>query len=102
MPAVDRYPDYPVFKGLQRPMEFMGLQGRYIVWGGVTVTTCLLGYMIVYMLFGFVVGLVFFCVVASFGGAMIIIKQRRGLHSKKIHKGVFILSHCRRRLEVVG
>ena len=25
-----RYPDYPLFKGLQRPLEFMGLQGRYI------------------------------------------------------------------------
>ena len=23
-----RYPDYPLFKGLQRPLELMGLQGR--------------------------------------------------------------------------
>ena len=27
-----RYPDYPLFKGLQRPLELMGLQGRYIYW----------------------------------------------------------------------
>ena len=27
-----RYPDYPLFKGLQRPLEVMGLQGRYIYW----------------------------------------------------------------------
>ena len=26
-----RYPDYPLFKGLQRPLELMGLQGRYIL-----------------------------------------------------------------------
>ena len=26
------YPEYPVFKGLQRPLEFMGLRGRYIYW----------------------------------------------------------------------
>ena len=28
----ERYPDYPLFKGLQRPLEMMGLQGRYIYW----------------------------------------------------------------------
>lgn len=27
---------YPMFKGLQRPLEFMGLQGRYITWAAVT------------------------------------------------------------------
>lgn len=24
----ERYPDYPLFKGLQRPLEFLGIQGR--------------------------------------------------------------------------
>ena len=24
----ERFPDYPIFKGLQRPLEFFGLQGR--------------------------------------------------------------------------
>ena len=28
----ERFPDYPLFKGLQRPLEFMGIQGRYIYW----------------------------------------------------------------------
>lgn len=28
----EHYPDYPLFKGLQRPLEFMGIQGRYIYW----------------------------------------------------------------------
>ena len=31
-----RYPDYPLFKGLQRPLEVMGLQGRYIYWAAGT------------------------------------------------------------------
>ena len=30
----ERYPDYPLFKGLQRPLEFLGIQGRYIILGG--------------------------------------------------------------------
>lgn len=29
------YPDYPLFKGLQQPLELMGLQGRYIYWAQV-------------------------------------------------------------------
>ena len=32
----DNYTDYPMFKGLQRPLEFMGLQGRYITWAAIT------------------------------------------------------------------
>ena len=28
--------EYQMFKGLQRPLEFMGLQGRYITWAAVT------------------------------------------------------------------
>ena len=38
-----RYPDYPLFKGLQRPLELMGLQGRYIYWAaGVAGGNCLI------------------------------------------------------------
>ena len=32
----ERFPDYPIFKGLQRPLEFFGLQGRYIYWAAAT------------------------------------------------------------------
>ena len=42
-----RYTGYPLFKGLQRPLELMGLQGRYIYWaagavGGAILYPCLL------------------------------------------------------------
>lgn len=32
----ERYADFPVFKGLQKPLEFMGFQGRYIYWAAGT------------------------------------------------------------------
>ena len=35
----ERFPDYPIFKGLQRPLEFFGLQGRYIYWAAATART---------------------------------------------------------------
>ena len=93
--------EYPVFKGLQRPLEFMGLQGRYIWWGAGTVSGCLLGFMIVYMVLGFTAALVFFTALAGFGGVSIMVKQRKGLHSKKVDKGIFVICHTNNRLEVV-
>ena len=30
--ADNGYAAYPVFKGLQKPLEFLGIQGRYIYW----------------------------------------------------------------------
>lgn len=53
-----QYPDYPVFKGLQKPLEFLGLQGRYIYWAAGAVGGGILGFLIFYMWLGFVVGLV--------------------------------------------
>ena len=31
----DQYISYPMFKGLQKPLEFMGIQGRYITWAAI-------------------------------------------------------------------
>ena len=88
-----QYPDYPVFKGLQKPLEFLGLQGRYIYWAAGAVGGGILGFLIFYMWIGFIVGLVYLTIVIGFGGAMIFIKQHKGLHSKHSPVGVFILAH---------
>ena len=40
------YPEYPVFKGLQRPLEFMGLRGRYIYWAASTAGAAILSFII--------------------------------------------------------
>ena len=78
-----RYPDYPLFRGLQRPLEFMGLQGRYIYWAAGAVGGAILGFIIAYIIAGFVAG-------------MILLKQRRGLHSKKTEHGVFVYASSKR------
>lgn len=49
----EQYPDYPVFKGLQKPLEFMGLRGRYIYWAAGTVGGGILSFLIGYVAFGF-------------------------------------------------
>ena len=84
------YTDYQMFKGLQRPLEFMGLQGRYITWAAITAAVGILGFMLVYAMAGFIIGLAFAVISISCGAGLIMVKQRRGLHTKKSDKGIFI------------
>lgn len=91
----ERFRDYPVFKGLQRPLEFMGIQGRYIYWAAGTAGTGIVGFILAYCLAGFIIGLAVLATVISIGAVLILVKQRKGLHSKKEDKGVFIFARTR-------
>ena len=73
----ERYADFPVFKGLQKPLEFMGFQGRYIYWAAGTAGGAIVGFIIAYCLLGFVVGLVVLVFAISTGAALIFLKPRR-------------------------
>lgn len=92
----ERYPDYPLFKGLQRPLEMMGLQGRYIYWAAGAAGGAIVGFIIAYCLLGFVAGLVVLVAVLSTGVALIILKQRKGSHSKKNDRGVYVYAYSRK------
>ena len=92
-----QYVSYPMFKGLQKPLEFMGIQGRYITWAACAVGAAILGFIIVYIIIGFVAALIVLVVSLCTGAALILIKQKKGLHSKKEDHGVFIYS-CSHRL----
>lgn len=92
----ERYPDYPLFKGLQRPLEFMGIQGRYIYWAAGVAGGAIVGFIIAYCLAGFVGGLVVLVAVVSTGIALIMLKQRKGLHTKKDGRGVYIYAHSKK------
>ena len=87
------YQEYPVFKGLQRPLEFLGFEGRYIYWADGTVGGAMLLFFIFDAIFGFLVALIISTIVLGVGGVMIFIKQRKGLHSKQEDKGLFIAAH---------
>lgn len=88
----DKYTSYPLFRGLQRPLEFMGIQGRYIYWAAATAGAAILGFIIGYCILGFLTGLIILVSSLGVGAALVMVKQRRGLHSKKSDKGVFIYS----------
>ena len=74
----ERFPDYPIFKGLQRPLEFFGLQGRYIYWAAATAGGAVAGFAV------------------AVGGVLIVMKQRKGLHSKKSDNGIFIYAYSKK------
>ena len=52
------YGGYPVFKGLQMPLEFMGIRGRFIVIAAATFGVAFLGFILFYVLFGTVPALI--------------------------------------------
>ena len=91
----DSHPSYPMFKGLQRPLELMGLQGRYIYWAAAAAGSAIVGFIVLYIALGFVAGLITLVAVIAVGASFIMIKQRKGLHSKKCDKGVFVYARSK-------
>ena len=90
------YPEYQVFKGLQRPLEVMGFKGRYVYWAAGAILGAIVGFLVMYIAFGFVAGLLFAVFSLGTGAVFIFVKQHKGLHSKKEDKGVFIYAFTRR------
>lgn len=85
--------DYPyvlVYRGIQKPLEFMGLRGRYVYIGaGIAVVAILLfivGFILVGLLFSFILVLL----LLSTATAWILVKQKKGLHTKKVLEGTYI------------
>ena len=91
-----RYISYPVFKGLRKPLEFMGIQGRYITWAACAVGGAILGFIIVYCFLGFFAGLIVLCLSLATGAILVFLKQKKGLHTKKEDHGVYIYAYSRR------
>ena len=93
----NRFPGFPVLKGLQQPLEFMGIQGRYIYWAAAAVGGAIVGFIIAYCIAGFVAGLVVLLLALGVGAAFVFTRQRKGLHTKREDSGVFI-DTCSKRL----
>ena len=92
----ERYPDYPLFKGLQRPLEVMGLQGRYIYWAAATIGIAITGFILSYCLAGFILALSVLSATVTGGAGLILFKQRKWLHSKRQERGVCIYAYSKK------
>jgi type IV secretory pathway VirB3-like protein len=43
---------YPVFKGLQKPLEFMGIRGRFLTYAAMVIGISFIGYILFSILVG--------------------------------------------------
>lgn len=86
---------YPVFKGLQKPLEFMGIRGRFLTLAAAAVGVSFVGFIVFSIILGKLAGLIAMLVMAVAGLVTIYIKQRGGLHNKKRHKGIFVYKGLR-------
>lgn len=83
------YNGYPVFKGLQKPLEFMGIRGRFLTLAACAIGASFVGFILFSIILGKLAGFVAMVVIALGSLATIYIKQKGGLHNKKRHKGIF-------------
>lgn len=83
---------YKVFKGLQKPLEFIGLKGRYVWYAlGGGVGSIILG-IILLITVNFTVALIVIISLPSALALWISKSMKRGLHAKKSDEGVYIVT----------
>lgn len=87
---------YPVFKGLQKPLEFMGIRGRFLTLAAAAIGVSFIGFILFSIALGKLAGFIAMLVTAVVGLVIIYIKQRGGLHNKRREKGIFIYKNLKR------
>ena len=81
---------YPVFKGLQKPLEFMGIRGRFLTLAAAAIGVSFVGFIVFSIALGKLAGFIAMLVMAVTGLVNIYVKQRGGLHNKKRNRGIYI------------
>jgi hypothetical protein len=84
------YVGYPVFKGLQKPLEFMGIRGRFLTFAAGAIGLSFVGFIVFSIILGKLAGFIAMIVIAIIGLITVFIKQRSGLHTKKRHRGIYV------------
>ena len=81
---------YPVYKGLQKPLEFMGIRGRFLTLAAAAIGVSFVGFIVFSIALGKLAGFIAMLVMAATGLVTIYVKQRGGLHNKRKDRGIFI------------
>lgn len=87
----------PVFKGLQKPLEFMGIRGRFLTLAAVAIGVSFVGFIGFSIVLGKLAGFIAMLVMALAGLVTIFVKQRGGLHNKRRSRGIFIYRNLRKK-----
>ena len=81
---------FPVFKGLQKPLEFMGIRGRFLTLAAAAIGVSFVGFIIFSIAVGKLAGFIAMLVMAAVGLVTIYVKQRGGLHNKRRDKAIHV------------
>ena len=87
---------YPVFKGLQKPLEFMDIRGRFLTLAAAAIGVSFVGFIGFSIALGKLAGFIAMLVMALVGLVTIYVKQRGGLHNKRRAKGIYVYKNLRR------
>ena len=93
---------YPVFKGLQKPLEFMGIRGRFLTLAAAAIGVSFVGFIGFSIALGKLAGFIAMLVMAVVGLVTIYVKQRGGLHNKRRAKGYWIMMKRQKSLLLLG
>ncbi len=86
---------YNAYKGLQKPLVFKFLKGKYIYWSlGILVGSMVLGIITIVAL-SKIIGI--FVMLGGMGGGILYItnKQKKGLHKKDSSRGIYIITNSK-------
>ena len=72
------YVGSPVFKGLQRPLEFMGIRGRFLTFAAMAIGFSFVGFIVFSIAMGKLAGFMAMIIMAITGLLTIYVKQRGG------------------------
>ncbi len=82
---------FKVYKGLQRPLVFKNLKGKFIYWGAGGALLSFLLCVLIGNIFSVIYGLVALLITFVATMAFILYKQSQGLHNKECKAGTFIV-----------
>ncbi|TPE39712.1 DUF4133 domain-containing protein [Pontibacter mangrovi] len=82
---------YAVYRGLQRPLVFRSLKGRYIYWGLGCVLSGFLAAVLLSVSVSFLAGGLAQLLLTFGGLSYTLRRQRRGLHPKTRARGVYLV-----------
>ena len=90
---MERVKEYNLYKGLQKPLVFRAFKGKFIYYGIGSIVLGLIGAMVVGAMTSMLYGIIILIFITGGGLTYTAIMQQKGLHSKNVMKGVYMIQH---------
>jgi len=90
---------YEVFHGLQKPLEFMGIRGRFLTLAAAAAGLSFLGFIAGAIAGGQLCGFLTLLVMLAVSAISIFIRQKQGLHNKRRDRVVVIYTGLYNRMK---